>query len=79
MKTKKLSKKLGLNKKTIADLNGKEMGYVKGRCIETHFKSCIPLTDTCITCGNTCNPTCDQATCATYTGNPQSDPCCNTC
>ena len=35
MKPKTLSKKLTLNKSTVADLNGNEMIKVKGGCYET--------------------------------------------
>jgi len=47
MKTKKFNKRLSLNKKTIADLNGKEMknaiGGVSGvdtTCLETRLITC---------------------------------------
>lgn len=79
MKPQKLNKKLSLNKSTVASLNSSEMGHLLGGCYTQVYSGC-PLTYTCfITCGKTCNPTCNQATCATYTGNPQSDPCCETC
>lgn len=40
MKPKKLSKKLVLNKKTVADLKGNDMGKVKGGCKYTEPVSC---------------------------------------
>ena len=70
MKTKKLNKKLFLNKKTIAALNGNEMRFVDGgvgeggiRC--DSFKSTMCPTLTCTyhpdtRCGTIClsNPCC---------------------
>lgn len=45
MKTKKFEKKLYLNKKTIADLNSKEMSYVNGGNLTpttlTYYVGCI--------------------------------------
>jgi hypothetical protein len=58
MKTKKLRKKLGLNKKTIAYLNNVEMNAVVGKEIPCatggfQYKSCqtaylVTLCDTCL-------------------------------
>jgi natural product precursor len=51
MKTKKFEKKLSLNKKTIADLDSKEMGAVKGG-----YKLTIPTCIiTCTRLGTICN------------------------
>jgi hypothetical protein len=58
MKPKKLSKKLGLNKKTIADLNGSQMEHLKGGidtppvCWETDAQSNCP---TMLTCNTVCS------------------------
>ena len=41
MKSKKLSKKLSLNKKTVAHLNGNEMTKVKGGCAPTVTPSTV--------------------------------------
>jgi hypothetical protein len=49
MKPKKLSKKLGLNKKTVADLNGKEMNDV-------FAGGGISGPNTCFTYMATCGP-----------------------
>jgi len=55
MKTKKISENLSLNKKTVADLTGHEMIFVKGgvitmiTCIET-FPTCDEEnSDPCVT------------------------------
>ena len=47
MKTKKFGKKLGLNKKTIANLSDGQLGIVKGGMptLNTNFSGC-----TCIPC-----------------------------
>ena len=54
MKTKKVSKKLGLSKKTIANLNAKEKNEVKGgklRTEETYcWTDCICPTASCEWC-----------------------------
>jgi len=47
MKTKKFTKRLNLNKKTIADLNGNEMIKVKGGCSPTMDISGCPSELTC--------------------------------
>ena len=78
MKTKKFNKKLRLNKKTVANLNGSMMGHVHGGVTPenqlTQSPSCfLPHTEcpdctmvtcqTCVTC-NTCN-TCVTQACMT--------------
>lgn len=54
MKTKKLSKKLSLSKKTIANLNAREKNEAKGgkqRTEETYcWTDCICPTATCVPC-----------------------------
>jgi hypothetical protein len=56
MKTKKFNKKLALNKKTVADLNGSDMDYAHGGgippCELTQGHSTCPTAD--ISCGGTC-------------------------
>lgn len=80
MKTKKLNKKLSLNKKTVTTLDNRELDHQKAGCGKTDVQSGCPRTYTCfITCYATCDPTCEDATCATQTGTPESDPCCLTC
>jgi len=78
MKTKKIDKKLRLNKKTVANLNGSMMGNVNagggtlgcGTEIQT---GCTPCTVTCQTVCQTCGcPT--QNTCET-----QACMTCETC
>jgi len=60
MKTKKLSKKLTLSRKTIANLNNRDLGNVRGGDAETNI--CLPTNNTVCgtvcTCYNTCNNTC---------------------
>ena len=65
MKTKKITKKLNLNKKTVADLNNGELMNAHGGILVTAINSnCILCTHTCgYTCLNTC-VSCDP------TGNP---------
>ena len=58
MKTKKFHKKLALNKKTIADLGGKEMSGLKGGKI-------LPTEPTWMTCPGACQ-THYIATCITW-------------
>ena len=65
MKTKKLKRKLSLNKKTVANLNGSMMANVRGA---EYTPSCyLPPTEcpncTLVTC-QTCN-TCETQACAT--------------
>jgi hypothetical protein len=73
MKIKKIERKLSLNKKTVANLNGSMMGNVYGADLppnehNTEFPSCyMPPTEcpdcTLVTC-QTCN-TCETQACAT--------------
>ncbi len=66
MKPKKFRSKLSLNKKTIADLNGKEMGHLKGGCNKTGVQSgCVFTNYTCLaeTCHTNCVITCEGVTC----------------
>ncbi len=76
MKTKKFGKRLGLNKKTIANLNNGEKGHVFGGGPETNATGDICLA----TC--TCPPTIfictDRPTCA-YTCALTCPETCNTC
>jgi hypothetical protein len=67
MKTKRFHKKLVLNKKTIADLNGYMMGNVHGGIDITNSQTdscclvhtdCPDCTQTCLTNCNTCGATC---------------------
>lgn len=55
MKGKLAHKKLGLNKKTVADLNGKKMDALRGGLMVS-AGACEFTEDTCMTC-ETC--TCD--------------------
>lgn len=59
MKTRKLSKKLSLNKKTVADINGGEMGKLKGGCKPSLVISGCPVSQeyTCpiVTCDSICS------------------------
>jgi hypothetical protein len=65
MKPKKFSKKLGLNKKTIANLNGDMMGIVKGGITVTEITCDTQCGQrTCQTCPETCYTIC----------HPQEDP-----
>jgi len=85
MKPKDFNKKLRLNKKTIAHLIDDELKFVLGGdsdpCVFTaplcpKTAGC-EITPNCVTTGQpytVCHPTC-----ATYTGGPNSDPCCETC
>jgi hypothetical protein len=78
MKPKSFSKKLSLNKKTIADLSGSEMKDVNGIGVCTYNSGCDITDYTCFTCN--CPPTnkfCDtfepDTNCGTKCG---SNPCC---
>ena len=51
MKTKKLSKKLGLNKNTIANLNTNDMSMIRGGAENTDTCNC-PGTECCPTAGS---------------------------
>ena len=77
MKSRKLSKKLTLNKKTIVNLSNKSLSNVRGG-IEPPSQTCdYGCTETCGTCPNyhTCH-TCDPCiiretdTCPTYPPEP---------
>jgi hypothetical protein len=67
MKTKKFSRKLMLNKKTVANLNGNLMGRVRGGYQNTQTDSCCLVHTDCPDCTQTCNCPTDVtcATCAT--------------
>ncbi len=64
MKPKKLSKKLSLNRKTIANLTGNVMTNVKGGGTITTVSLCETKC-TCIDtiCGNTCPTNCGSCNC----------------
>jgi natural product precursor len=71
MKPKKLNKNLLLNKKTIADLNNKEMNVVYGGAVTNSLgidcdTGCPCLTRIYVTC---------LSGCVTCTGNPQCAEC----
>ncbi len=78
MKTKKLSKKLVLNKKTIADLNIKKMNDVLGGVPATkNGNTCVGDTcvgDTCV--GATCPWTCPYQICFPYKTETTCVQCC---
>lgn len=60
MRQKRIEKKLTLNKKTIANLNGEEMSIAKGG-------KAVPTGSVCETeCNSVCLPTCIELT----------NPCC---
>jgi hypothetical protein len=72
MKQRNFSKKLSLNKKTVANLGKEEMTGIHGgdslpKCVSTNlgcpFTAGYPFT------------VCDPA-CLSITGTPESDPCC---
>jgi len=69
MKTKKISQRLILNKKTVANLNPGAMAELKGGCDKTSpLSGCGPYSNyTCLaeTCPTDCYQTCLQETCAT--------------
>jgi hypothetical protein len=60
MKTKKFSKKLVLNKKTVANLNGNEMNLIYGGAPETYQKTvCFTDCETnCYMCDYTIRSRC---------------------
>lgn len=66
MKTKKFSKKLLLNKKTIADLNNVKLKNVPGGGHDTVYITCPP----CIVTDDGCTYSCETCNPATYSGNP---------
>lgn len=45
MKTKKLTKKLALNKSTVAHLNNSEKKSIKGGCAYTYISACDTRTE----------------------------------
>jgi hypothetical protein len=53
MKTKKISKKLFLAKRTISDLNNREMDIAKGG-VSGMGATCDPCSNTCYSCPRTC-------------------------
>ncbi len=53
MKTKKLNKKLSLNKKTVSNLNHNELKLARGGVLTTDWRD---------TCAQTCENTCDCET-----------------
>ena len=53
MKTKKVSKKLFLTKRTISDLNNREMGIAKGG-VSGQAPTCVSCYATCYSCPHTC-------------------------
>jgi hypothetical protein len=63
MKTKKLSKKLALNKKTVANLENNEMGVVYGGCVAgttscpTSPYKCESIVMCIVTIDHGCTPT----------------------
>lgn len=73
MKPKVFIKRLLLNKKTVAHLNNRTMKGVNGG------GECDSFTTTCFPCQFIESYCGGGATCPTLTGNPQSDPCCETC
>ncbi len=60
MKSKKITKKLKLNKKTVADLNHGELKNAHGgEHKSTQLSNCLLCTDTCAaSCPNTCAASC---------------------
>jgi hypothetical protein len=79
MKTKKFSKRLALNKKTIANLSGEMQKLVKGgdfTCPGCGYT--CPGYETCYTCGETCGETC-PATCTYATCDSYCDTDCAPC
>lgn len=79
MKTKKFEKKLGLKKKTIANLNNQEMVTANGGVEETNYRTCIQPTASCDTCLIETCVTCETCeTCVTCTcgASACSTPCC---
>lgn len=54
MKTKKFSKVLKLNKKTIVDLNNDDMYSVKGGATASCKLTKCPVDSVCLVCTNDC-------------------------
>jgi len=68
MKTKKITKKLSLNKKTVADLNHGELKNAQGGYgPSVNYSNCLACTHSC---GGTCLNTCHPSDC------PTGDPWC---
>lgn len=67
MKSRKFTQKLVLNKKTVANLNGAALKRVVAGGPTAPAPSALTPN------------TCFALTCPTYTGEPDSDPCCKTC
>ena len=78
MKPKRISKKLNLNKETVADLSNKEMRHLKaGDYLTENFCESEYCTDyatcgvrTCVTCDDTLVITCFKSCVCTQTGIP---------
>jgi len=68
MKTKKIGKKLALNKKTMANLNNNEMDVVHGGCVDgttscpTSPYKCESIEFCIVTIGYGCTPTVELCT-----------------
>lgn len=56
MKTKKFSKVLKLNKKTIVDLNNDDMYSVKGGATRSCIQTKCPVDSICLICTGYCQP-----------------------
>lgn len=82
MKPKEFQKRLVVNKKTVAHLNNGEMKVINGGALVETAGIC-PSPEPLPTAAHyhTCDPACGTApsVCDSYTGNPQSNPCCPTC
>jgi hypothetical protein len=65
MKPKKIDIKLSLKRQTIANLNGRAMGHVKGGCLKTGVNSGCQISYTCLleTCRTNCVVSCEGPTC----------------
>jgi hypothetical protein len=65
MKPKKVEKKLFLNKKTVADLNNRQMTHLRGGIAtgDTVEVCCYTKTCHCTDSCNTCYTDCDQDSC----------------
>ena len=70
MKTKKINKKLELNKKTVSNLNDTEMNHVKGALFWTDPRAC----DTDFTCSDFTWNQCPTEFCSVY-----KHTCCTIC
>jgi len=68
MKAKKITKKLSLNKKTVADLNHGELKNAQGGYgLSVNYSNCLACTHSCV------------ATCVTCTSNETNHPQLNCC